>query len=640
MTQFKKASLDFAGADATCKGDGYAFVLNDLETSLRKAKGKDLSVDDYLKQDPASFCMQELKDDPKKKKTAQAFVKYIAEADLNKKSISAFDLAYAIYEIYGGQWQENWQDLFANGISTAHSRPRFSFVDRTRAIGAPLLDASADPALQTKALTLLRALSVYAGALPATDPMAAVSASLDYYYNQKEPASFANYLQVSYKDFMAADSAKQADLFGKAVKRQFPDQATAAELFKFLSFPEAVEFTKTAFRENIESSLPLFETVSLPTFRSADDVVERKSEEAMFFPNLPQNTPYKDRQKAIDQFLGKPVLTRKTNIWAGAIKGARTTIKKYIWVGQTEVFSIDSGNKGPTTLIFAPHFHEKNPRKMFHWLKDIPLQTGRIIVIPEANRAMGAANKDTNPMNGLFDEALTDDRPDYLVVRRVEYLMGLVDGMIGVHDAYQGPYYISDLVKTAKSGTNMNPDPIPSPWVPKAVKGIVDINETMAGGAKVTPQAQWQIADFARTKLSGLTGNDYKFNWDSITDTASDSADSASGYMNFHLQKPAMTFEGRKGKEHGQLHAMSIYTLLLGFGHKIDSKFETTLKVTHPVADQTLYIGLPIDPPAAPAKPAPAQPNPGPAPTTGTSSKSKDASDAEADAGTAEFSSD
>ena len=55
-----------------------------------------------------------------------------------------------------------------------------------------------------------------------------------------------------------------------------------------------------------------------------------------------------------------------------------------------------------------------------------------------------------------------------------------------------------------------------------------------------------------------------------------------------------MTFEGRKGAEHGQLHAMALYTLLLGFGHQINLSFEDVLRETQPEVDASIYEGLPV----------------------------------------------
>jgi hypothetical protein len=73
-----------------------------------------------------------------------------------------------------------------------------------------------------------------------------------------------------------------------------------------------------------------------------------------------------------------------------------------------------------------------------------------------------------------------------------------------------------------------------------------------------------------------------------------------------------MTFEGNKKKEHGQLHAMAIYSLLLGFGHKISPLFEKNLKDPLPKVEPELFEGNFVvltnkpeeTPPAAKALPA------------------------------------
>lgn len=116
-----------------------------------------------------------------------------------------------------------------------------------------------------------------------------------------------------------------------------------------------------------------------------------------------------------------------------------------------------------------------------------------------------------------------------------------------------------------------------------------------AGPPTMVPgQVQWQIADYSRMQLTKLTGRPYDFRTEKIINGNSPSADSATGYMNYHLGKPAMAFEERKGEEHGQLHAVALYTLLLAFGHQIDPSYEAALKNESPDVDPELYEGLPI----------------------------------------------
>jgi hypothetical protein len=91
-----------------------------------------------------------------------------------------------------------------------------------------------------------------------------------------------------------------------------------------------------------------------------------------------------------------------------------------------------------------------------------------------------------------------------------------------------------------------------------------------------------------------LTQLYFHFEPELIFSPESMSARSATGYMNYHLKKPAMTFEGKAGEEHGQLHAMALYTLLLAFGHKIDPAFETQLKNPSPKIEPKIYQGLPL----------------------------------------------
>ncbi|HCU23865.1 MAG TPA: hypothetical protein DF383_02515 [Deltaproteobacteria bacterium] len=592
MPIFKKAALEGLGTDR-CSGDGYAKILEDLERTLYSSQDKPIPLDSYLKNLEADSCIAEILSDSKRKVTAGEFLNWLAGQDENKKDLSPFDVIYGASILYRDQFQEEWRGAF-----TQSRAPYYSALEKVRWIGQSFLDKNSSQELKTKSLLFLQSLAAYVGSLPADDPVHGLSDSLDYFWNQKEPKSFKYYLQIPYHDFLALDETQKRELFKTTLHRKYPDVALTEGLFKFLTRGEAIEFSKIAFQTNILSAFALFEAVPLPRLYGQNDLEQasQASKESDYFPNLPQNYPFKDRQKLIDDFLGKPVFVKRTNFWEAAAQGGvRTTLKKYLWPFNTEVFSIESGRPGPTTLVFSPHFHEDNPRKQFHWTKDIPLKTGRILLIPEANREMFRQKKDTNPMNRLFDKALMNDSADYLIVRRVERLMGLVDGMVGHHDASKGPFYISDMVKTHKSGNNVDPAPVASPYVPSAVKNIQGISvSTQDTSTQVAPQLQWQIAAFSRERLEKLYGEKFSFDPEDINDASSHSADSATGYMNFHLGKPAMTFEGRKGAEHGQLHATALYTLLLAFGHEIDGNFEEVLKKSYPTVNKEIYEGLPV----------------------------------------------
>jgi hypothetical protein len=265
-------------------------------------------------------------------------------------------------------------------------------------------------------------------------------------------------------------------------------------------------------------------------------------------------------------------------------------------------------------LVFAPHFHEDNPRKIFHWIKEIPLQTGRILLMPEANRYLGMTGGNTRPMNDIFNEALGYDRMDYLLVRKTEYLMGLVDGLIGLHDWQKmGPFFISDVIKDAEGHIDPNKNPAPSPWVPEEVKDIQSsghvilpegewervANEQETQGVGKNPQTQWKIAEYAANRLEQLAGARHRFVVSTISDKNSSRADNATAYMNYFLKKPAMTFEGLLHEEQGQLLAQATYSLLLGFGHQVHPQFVELLKTPNPIAEPQLYVGLPIGSPDA-----------------------------------------
>ncbi len=493
-------------------------------------------------------------------------------------------MAYSFYHFYSQQWkEEEWQPKFLKGDSNLTLKT----VNR---LGTLLLQPNSSKLTQTRIKTLFQSLAKYIDS-----PIDPTGHRIFYFLDQKEPESFSKYFSVSLKDFIVMDDSNKSALFRKRVESQFPDESTLKDLSNYLSPHEQFLFMRECFKFNPLSSFALLEKTRYFTPSTEE---ARSSREADFFPNLPQDTPYNIRQKYIDAFLGTPSLTQYKAYFRNGQDPIKVTLKKYLWKYNTEVFSIESGKPGPTTLVFSPHFHENNPRKQFHWTQNIPLQSGRIILLPEANRGMREICESTNPMNGLFNRAFTNDQRDYVIVRKVEFLMGVVDGLVGLHDSQVGPFFISDVVKNHKNGKNFNPNPVPSNWIPEEVRKIEKIKEP--GGVytrivnKVTPaQTQWQIAQYANQRLEKLSGGEFRFEPEWIKQAESNSANSATGYMNFHLGKPAMTFEGMKGKEHGQLHAMALYSLLLGFGHKIDPEYEKNLKKPFPKIPP-LYIGLPV----------------------------------------------
>jgi len=590
-----KSDLEMHSPDGLCDGDGFRFLLDDLESEVQAANSKPIPVDAYLKAKPKSLCVGRILQDSKTSAVAKQFLSQLATYDEEKNSISPFDLVYSNYALYGEAFQEAWQPELLGNAS------RYSSIQKIRHLGSPLFQTAGSQALQARSLLALRSLAVYLSALPATDARGDLSPLVNYYFNQKETEGFSRYLSLSLKDFLLLDEAAKQSLFSKAIQRQFPDAKNLETIFPYLSFGEALQFTAACFKAEARSSLALFEKIPLPKLRSPLETPSANSEERQIFPNLPQSTAYADRQKAIDDYLGTPVLTRRTNIWQAASAGASTVLKKYQWVGNTEIFSIESGKPGPTTLVFSPHFHEDNPRKVFHWMKDIPLQSGRILFLPEANRAMGLLKRDTVRMNRIFNRALNDDAPDYLVVRRTEYLMGLVDGMVGLHDWRNvGPFFISDVVPGA--------GPVTSPWVSQDVKNISAVSRDIFVERQIeglfsqgrssqlgTPlQSPWQLAEFAAQKLQGLTGNILSFRASPVDDLNTLRLNNSTAYMNYFLKKPAMTFEGKGGAEQGQLMAQALYTLLLAFGHQVAPSFEQALKNPAPKVEPSLYQGLEI----------------------------------------------
>jgi hypothetical protein len=554
-------------------------------------------LDALLKGEVSGFRIQTLFKDPNQVEAAKNFLRQIATHDEKPEDVSLYDVYFETKPLHGENWKAHLlgRDFKASGQQ------------RVRILGAPLVDPSSSAALSTQSRDLLRSLLIYAGGALPTRPESTLSATLEFFLSSQEPVVFANYLKRSFIDFTRLDEAAQSEIFRKAVQNRFPDFETAEKLFSYLTQDEAVRFIRECLRKDPSASLALFERIRFPAWEVD---TKKTSDESDFFPNLPQDTPFPKRQKAIDNFLGEPILTLKRKYAGDGGTVVRTTIKKYRWVGDTEVFSIESGKPGPTTVVFSPHYYEQNPRKMFHWLKDLPLKTGRVIFIPEANRAMALADGNARPMNNLFNKAFRDDRMDYLVIRRTEYLMGLVDGMIGLHDwTGRKPFYISDVVVDTEGKADPRLNPTGSPWIPKDVKQIAKFSHDATLEAdpyspgvapqadpavlEGTPQIQWQIADYSATKLEKLTGETFAFTVTPLAKRDSYRMDNSTAYMNYFLKKPAMTFEGTAEAEQGQLLAKVVYTLLLGYGHSIDQKFEEKLNDPSPAREPDLYQGVP-----------------------------------------------
>jgi hypothetical protein len=607
--KYPPSALDFVESFPECQPNGYFQVLADLKMDLTRYRGKSVLVPDFLNTLSSDFCMTGLMGEPKQAKIVQNLVQDMARSDGRPNNLSLFDGLFAAYQLYEKLWKQSWEGDFL-GANPA---------GRIRIIGNALQDPAIRPAVSQGSRDLLTSLSAYLQA-DSLHPARSAKPLLEYFLNQKEPGGFANFLRGTFADFLQATDEEKARRFRAAIQARFPDEKTVQDLSPLLIPEEIAAFTRECFKNNLLASLSLFENLFRQNIKLGLRATGKKSGEVEFFPNLPQSTPFPQRQKAIDEFLGTPVLVVKKKP-AAAGQAGRTTIKKYLWAGDTEVFSIDSGKPGPTTLVFSPHLHEDNTRRQFHWIKDIPLQTGRLILIPEANRALGLVGGNTVPMNQIFNEALSDERIDYLIVRRTEYLMGLVDGMVGLHEwKGRAPFFISDIIMNVEKQDDPRLHPVASPWVPAQVKkiegtgreiipegsGDVSAEEAKNFGLGSPPQVQWKIAEFAAQKLEKLTGSLFPFQISPLVGESSRRSDNATGYMNLFLKKPAMTFEAAGLPEHGQLLAMATYALLLGFGHKIHPSFEEKLKNPLPETEPELYVGLPVElAPSAKAEPPP-----------------------------------
>lgn len=581
--------------------DGYSVILKSVSENLTLLRGNSIPLQgiqlfDTRNDKKAGLLLNSLIEDPGRAAVTKKFLERVASFDGKPEEISSYDYLFSSFYLYSTQWGGNWQEKF---FFNEELFP-FSMAEHIKTLAGPLVEPYADKTVASQSRQMLQSLALYLQGFDPSDSNAKLLPLMDFFLNGKEPQNFSDYFKVLYKEFLSSSDEKKAEIFQKAITAQWPSHELLEALSPYLQQNDMILLTSVCFKKDAKAAFPLFEELSLPRYFSLRTDSRRWSDEVKIFPSLPQDHPFPDRQKVIDDFLGAPL-----QVWEKKYPGTgtKTTVKKYQWAYETEVFSIESGKPGPTTLVFSPHFHEPNPRKYFHWLKDLPLQTGRVIFLPEANHAMRRAGLDTVPMNRIFNQALLSQRIDHVLVRRVEYLMGLVDGVIGDHDAGNGPFYISDILIDQNGNGSAALSPKGSPWIPKEVTKIEEIDygpPPKASSESYRPdpttlgkenQLQWQIADYSRKRLRKLAGRDFSFVPENIQDESSHSVMTTTGYVQWRLGKPAMTFEGHVRKEHGQLHAMAIYTLLLGFGHKISPQFEKKLKDPLPKMEPELYRG-------------------------------------------------
>lgn len=599
--QFPKHAL--AWESNYTEGNGYELIRREIAIDLNNSQGKPLPFEGHsifrgpIPTEGQGEFLNFLIAHPERGRVAQKFTDHVAGFDGHPEDLSLYDYLYSSFYLYTLQWHDPWgMEIFLNEKTFPYST-----AEHIKIIGHPLLDPATESKVSTQSRDFLQSLSHYLNAQAADHPQKNLQGLVDFYLKGREPAEFSWYFQITYGNFLKLPPEQRSQTFEKAVAYQWPTPQTVETLSPYLQRSDLTLWMRACFKKDPMAAFALFEAVALEKNFSLTSGYDHPSVdysgEVELFPNLPQDTPYPERQSAIDAFLGDPAQVQEKKHYYGAVK---TTVKKYLWPGGTEVFSIESDKPGPTTLVFSPHYHEPNPRKYFHWLKDLPLKSGRVIFIPEANHAMSKLRSDTNAMNRIFNRSLLSQRIDHIIVRRVEYLMGLVDGIIGDHDSWEGPFYISDFLEV-EGQTDLKPQP--SPWVPKEVLKIGEIKleeekpeENQAGEAREPKilrqnQVQWQIADYSRRKLRKLAGRDFRFTPETIGNEQSHSVKTTTGYAQYRLGKPAMTFEGHKRKEHGQLHAMAIYTLLLGFGHNIHRFFEKKLKDPLPPMEPELYRG-------------------------------------------------
>jgi len=567
-------------------------LLRQLDQILYYNRVDSLRPEELLEQLPVSYRVADLKE-------TSAFIKDIEKSDGKDKTLSRFDVLWALVDQSKSNNSDWWHEIFSPDWSLSSS-----IDERLQILAAPLLQGGQygfTAALKSRALFVDIAKS------KAETSTSNLLASLHIYAeslikNSTAEITFKKYFGISWHDFSNNSIKKRAEMMTAAVERGLPDTFQCKQIIVLLSGTEYNLLTELCFLNNTEASFALFEANPYPfppkqidygargmqSFSDSSeyqDYWEATHLPAHFsFPSLNQNVPYEMRMQKLRAFLGEPTLSKNTELTDSQTGTAFSTqLQKFNLVGNTECFLLDSHKPGPVTLVFSPHFHEPNPRRAFHWMKDLPLQSGAVIFMPEANRAMHDMEMDTYAMNAIFDKTLKSSRVDYLVLRRIEYMLGLADGLIGVHDSQTGPFFISDR----------GPQPIPSQWV------------TLPPDPALQKQGvHWQLTQQAREIMKGMRGLDADHNpkasYRGITPLDQDPSFQlmatppfgATAYMNARLKKPAMTFEGNMTGNHGPLHAAAQYALLKAYGHQIDPAFEAEI-LEEPLIERDIYEGLP-----------------------------------------------
>lgn len=566
-------------------------LLKQLDQILYYNRADSLMPEELIEQLPNTYDWTDLE-------KVSIFLKDIKHADGKGQTLSRFDVLWTLVEqskLNDSAW---WHKIFAPDWS-----PLSSIDERLQILAAPLLQGAQ---YGFTAAQKSRALFVDLMKAKTETPTSDLLASLHIYAeslikNSTAEIAFKKYFGISWHDFSRNPIKKKAQIITAAIERGLPDTFQCKKIINLLSGTEYNLLTELCFLNNPEASFGLFEANPYPfppvqrdrgsagVLSTSDSAKYQEYWEAtqlsahFIFPSLDQNASYETRMQKLQAFLGEPTLTQNkdfTDSQTGAAFSAE--LQKFTFVGNTECFVLDSQKPGPVTLVFSPHFHEPNPRRAFHWMKDLPLQSGAIIFMPEANRAMHDLGMDTYAMNSIYDETLKSSRVDYLVLRRIEYMMGLADGLIGLHDSKTGPFFISDT----------RTQPIPSQWTDLPPDSLFK-----------KQGVHWQLAQQARETMKKMSGMDayydpqasypgHTLDKDPSFKLIATPPSGATAYMNSRLQKPAMTFEGNKTNDHGPLLAAAQYALLKAYGHQIDPAFETKI-LEEPLIEPDIYKGLP-----------------------------------------------
>jgi hypothetical protein len=296
--------------DYDCYDHGFDQFRNRLteEISLRGGRSGSItsvSVHDFIRSLTRDTCEGSLALNRSTRDASLDFLFHLSSHDNTPEDVSLFDLHYSRFELDGRQWGEPWaEDPLA-------PFPGETYEGWLRTMGAPLLDPGSSPGFRAQAREYLEAYSRHLEGLPETNPLRCLRPALEFYLTGREAAVFRDYLQISWADWQGLSEERRAEHLAGRIAAQFPTASVVEDLYGLFSRHDQYLFCAACFRADAIRSFNLFEAAHVP--RLADRRVghEFNTDEFQLFPNLPQDTPFAERQAAIDTYLGTPVLDVK-----------------------------------------------------------------------------------------------------------------------------------------------------------------------------------------------------------------------------------------------------------------------------------------------------------------------------------------